>query len=166
MQSIEVLDIKQFMMLLFQTDTLDHYEMVSAEIRTDISYSIDGKLNRFFYNKDELSLSGLENNFFLPWRYSKKKIFSLIKGKKSPCLLKLILKVNPLQAADILSLSGSSLNPNDIDGLFLNIIFQESKLNVTCGLSYKIFTMDRELENYFSENIITLLKSKNITCQY
>ncbi|MDE5777369.1 MAG: hypothetical protein K2I10_02495 [Lachnospiraceae bacterium] len=166
MQAIEILDIKQFMRLLFQTDTLDHYEMVSAEIRTDISYSIDGKLNQSFYNKDELSLLQLEKNFFLPWQYAKEKIFSLIKGKKTPCLLKLILKVNPIQAEDILSLSNSSLNSNDIDGFFLNIIFQENKLNVICGLSYKIFTMDRELENYFSKNIITLFKSKNITCQY
>lgn len=166
MQAIEILDIKQFMRLLFQTDTLDHYEMVSAEIRTDISYSIDGKLNQSFYNKDELSLLQLEKNFFLPWQYAKEKIFSLIKGKKTPSLLKLILKVNPIQAEDILSLSNSSLNSNDIDGFFLNIIFQENKLNVICGLSYKIFTMDRELENYFSENIITLFKSKDITCQY
>lgn len=166
MQAIEILDIKQFMRLLFQTDTLDHYEMVSAEIRTDISYSIDGKLNQSFYNKDELSLLQLEKNFFLPWQYAKEKIFSLIKGKKTPSLLKLILKVNSIQAEDILSLSNSSLNSNDIDGFFLNIIFQENKLNVICGLSYKIFTMDRELENYFSENIITLFKSKNITCQY
>lgn len=166
MQAIEILDIKQFMRLLFQTDTLDHYEMVSAEIRTDISYSIDGKLNQSFYNKDELSLLQLEKNFFLPWQYAKEKIFSLIKGKKTPSLLKLILKVNPIQAEDILSLSNSSLNSNNIDGFFLNIIFQENKLNVICGLSYKIFTMDRELENYFSENIITLFKSKDITCQY
>lgn len=166
MQAIEVLDIKQFMRLLFQTDTLDHYEMVSAEIRTGISYSVDGKLNRPFYNKDELSLLQLEKSFFLPWQYAREKIFSLIKGKKTPSLLKLILKVNSIQASDILSLSGSSLNPNDIDGFFLNIIFQENKLNVICGLSYNVFTMDKELENHFSDSIITLLKSNNITCQH
>lgn len=165
MQKIEVLDIKQFMHLLFQTELFNPYELVSAEVRTDLTYSVDGKLNRSFYSEDELSILQLDQHSFLPWQYARLKIFSLIKGKKTPSDLKLVLKAGNEQTKYILSHANSSLNSNDIDGFFLNILFQESKLNVICGISYKIFTLDKELESSFSSEIITFLKSNKVTCQ-
>lgn len=165
MQAIEILDIKPFMQLLFQTAAFDSYELVSANVHTDISYSIDGKWNSGFYHEEERLALELDGHAFFPWRYGKEKIFSLIKGKKTPMFLKLVLKADSSQTADFLSAANLSLNSNDIDGFFLNITFQGNKLNVTCGISYKIFTIDKTLENYFSEEIVTLLKSNSIACK-
>lgn len=163
MQAIEILDIKNFMQLLFQTNTFDHYEFVSGNIRTDMSYSLDGHINKDFFNDAESDV--LDGYSYLPWHIAKEKVFFLIKGKKTPSQLKIVLKVCKEQMNSFLSQSNSSLNPNDIDGIFLNILFQEQKLNVICGISYQIFTMNKDLENNFSNNLITLFKSNNITCQ-
>jgi len=164
MQGIEILDIKLFMQLLFQTDALDSYEFVSSELRTDMSYSLDGHINRDFFTEEEQSTLGIGHAAYLPWHLAKEKIFSLIKGKKTPSQLKIILKVNEDKTAALLSSTASSLNPGDIDGFFLNIIFQENKLNVICGISYKIFTMDKALESEFFDNVLAIFRAYKITC--
>lgn len=164
MQSIEILDIKLFMQLLFQTDALDTYEFISSELRTDMSYSLDGHINKEFFTEEELTTLDLNNTSYLPWKLAKEKIFTLIKGKKTPSQIKIVLKANREYIVSLLSSITSSLNPNDIDGIFLNIIFLENKLNVICGVSYKIFTLDKVLESEFYNKITTLFKSYKITC--
>lgn len=165
MQAINVLDIKPFMQLLFQTPTLDSYQFVSATILTDISYTLDGHVNQSFFNEDELSTLGISNHNYLPWSIAKEKVFLLIKGKKTPTQLKIILRANEDNTSQLLNSTKSSLKPSDIDGVFLNIIFQENDLNVICGISYQIFTMEKELEAEFVNSIIALFKSSNITCE-
>lgn len=165
MQAFEILDIKNFMQLLFQTNILDSYEFVSAELATDISYSLNGHIHKEFFNEKEAESMGLADYDYLPWHLAKEKLFILIKGKKTPLQLKIVLKACKNQTQDFLFQTNSSLNANDIDGIFLNIVYQGNKLNVICGISYKIFTMDKQLESEFSNNIITLLKSNNIASE-
>lgn len=165
MQAINILDIKPFMQLLFQFNTLDKYQFVSATIQTDMTYSLDGHINHSFFNEDDLISYGLTESTYLSWHLAKEKVFLLIKGKTTPTQLKIVLRANQEDTTKLLTTTKSSLNPNDIDGLFINILFQENKLNVICGISYKIFTLDKNLENEFSNNIITLFKSSNITCE-
>lgn len=164
MQEIEILDIKLFMQFLFQTDALDSYYFVSSELLTDIAYSLDGRINKEFFTNEEQYALKIEHTVYLPWHYAKEKIFSLIKGKKTPTRLKIILKASMEETKALLSATASSLHLNDVDGLFLNIIFQENKLNVICGISYHIFTMDKSLESEFSDRMATLFKSYKITC--
>lgn len=165
MQAVEILDVRAFMQLLLQTNTFNEYEFVSADLKTELNYVIDGHINRDFYDEEELETPPLMGHVFLPWLIARDKIFQLIKGKKTPSRLKIILKASPEQLNSLLSQTKSSLNPKDIDGIFLNIIYQDKKLNVTCGISYKIFTLDKELEQEFFDNIITLFKQNNISTE-
>ncbi|MBE5942569.1 MAG: hypothetical protein E7264_08545 [Lachnospiraceae bacterium] len=164
MQSIHILDIKPFMQLLFQTDLMNQYLLVSASITTDLSYTIDGHIQSAFFNEDELDALGIQELNYMPWSIAKEKIFHLIKGKKTPTQLKLVLKVSEQEERAIFTDANSSLNSNDINGLYLNILFQENQLNVICGISYHIFTLDKQIEQEFSDKIITFFKSNNITC--
>lgn len=165
MRAIQILDIKPFMQLLFQTDVLDLYKFVSAELRTDMLYSLDGHINRDFFCSEELDTLHLTGETYLPWHIAREKVFMLIKGKKTPSQLKIILKFSDSQINNFLKSSNSSLNSNDINGLFLNIMFQENKLNVICGISYNVFTMNKDLESELFDLFVTLFKSHNIACE-
>ncbi len=164
MQTIEILDIKPFMQLLFQTETLDSCAFVSAEIRTDMTYTLDGHVHHEFFTEEESEQLDIRDQLYLPWNIAKEKVFTLIKGKKTPSLLKVVLKISSEETSTLLSATGSTLHTNDIDGLFLNITFQENKLHVICGVSYRIFTMDKELEREFADFVIETFKKHNITC--
>lgn len=165
MQSIEILDIKEFMQLLLQSNTFDSYEFVSGEIRTDILYTLDGHVNKDFFTEEELCAMSLAEHSYLPWNYARSKIFLLIKGKKTPLSMKIVLRLPDTWIQQEISRHTSSLQAKDIDGIYVNIVFQGKKLNVICGISYKIFTLDKNFEDIFTEYFITLFKSKCITCQ-
>lgn len=165
MQTIEVLDIKQFMQLLFQTNALDSYEFISASIRTDMTYNLDGHINKEFFTPDELEQMNTNESLYLFWHTAKEKVFQLIKGKKTPSQLKIVLKLSEDNTYSLLESTHSTLSTMDIDGMFLNILFQHDKLTIVCGISYKIFTLDKNLENEFTTSISSLLKGASITCQ-
>ena len=162
MQAAEIIEIKKFMQLLLGTNAFDSYEFVSAVIKTDMSYSIDGHINRNFYDANDWEALPYSENTFLPWGIAREKIFQLIKGKQSPLQFKIILKAHKDLADSLINQSNSSQNPNDITGMFLNILYQDNKLNVTGGISYSFFTLEKDLEIQFFQQIITLLKSYSI----
>ena len=164
MRTIEILDIKEFMQLLLQSDTFDSYDLVSGEIHTDMLYTIDGHVNQDFFSEEERDTYALSEHTYLPWNLAKQKVFLLIKGKKTPSSMKLVLRLPESMIAQTIQ-QQSTLQPNDISGIYLNILFQGHKLNVICGISYKIFTLNKDLDDNISSNFIALFKSKNITCQ-
>lgn len=163
MQTIEILDIKPFMQLLLQTNELDSYELVSAQLRTDMFYTIDGHIQPDFFSQQETDELQLANLVYLPWQLAKEKIFALIRGKKTPSLLKIVLKAHNQQIQSLLCTTPSSLLLQDIDGMFLNILFQDKRLRITCGISYHIFTQDKTLEEEFTQQTLALLRSRQIT---
>ncbi|MDO5154798.1 MAG: DUF5721 family protein [Eubacteriales bacterium] len=165
MQTIQILDIKPFMQLLFQTNQLDTYEFVSANLKTDMSYTLDGHLNLDFFEEEERLMLHEEHSPFIFWKFAKEKIFQLIKGKKTPSLLKIVLKLSPAATEQLLQDTRSSLTKHDIDGMFINILFQDHALSVICGISYKIFTMEKHLEQEFTTTIVSLFRQNHITIQ-
>lgn len=165
MQAIEILDIKTFMQLLFQTNTLDAYAFVSSELKTDMSYTIDGRIQRSFFSDEEIETLNLTQYTHLPWKLAKERIFSLIRGRKIPSNLKIVLRLCEADMTSFLSCANSSLTPADINGIFLNILFGENHLTITTGISYKIFTLDKSLESELSAFVLHLLKPYKITCQ-
>lgn len=162
MQAFHILDIKPFMQFLFQPGELDSYDFVSAQIHMDMDYSINGLLDTSFYTEDELENFQIKDAVYLPWSLARDKIFHIIKGKKTPGMMKIVLRLSDSQIKDMIS-QNSTFTPNDIDGMYINIIFQHQKLNVICGISYKIFSLDKSLEDILTKKITTLLKSKSIT---
>lgn len=164
MQSLQILDIKSFMQFLFQSQELDTYEFVSGELQTQMKYTFDGHINSSFFSDEEAAQYELEHATYLPWALAKEKVFLLIKGKKTPTHMKLVLRLSQLQTEKLLQQT-THYTTKDIDGMFINILYQEQKLNVIFGISYKIFTLDKILEEELSRHFVTLLKSKQITCQ-
>lgn len=164
MQTVQILDIKAFMQLLFQTNELDSYEFVSGELQTQMKYTFDGHMNHSFFSDEEITQYNLEHATYLPWLLAKDKVFQLIKGKKTPAQMKLVLRLSPSQM-EILLQNTTNYTANDIDGMFVNILFQEQKLNVILGISYKIFSLDKSLEDDLFSFFTTFLKQKQITFQ-
>ncbi len=164
MQAAEVLDIKPFMQLLLQSTSFDFYEMVSATLRTDMDYLVDGKWNPAFFTDEEIDTYKLKEHNYIPWALAKDKIFTLIKGKKTPSVIKLVFKLSNENLLSFLKSVNSSHNPNDITGIYLNVTFQNQKLNVICQISYNSFVLDKSLEQEYFLKFITLLKSYSITC--
>lgn len=163
MQTIEILDIKPFMQFLLRTDSFDSCSMLQAELHTDIALHLDGHLIPDYYTKDELQTFSGDPNGLLPWQLARDRVFSLIKGTRTPSLMKIVLKPEESLTKSLLSESGTRLREEEIDGLYLNILFQNNRLFLACGVSCRVFTLDKTLEQAFSAYILKLLKQNRIT---
>lgn len=160
MLALQITNIKDFMSKLFLKDTFDSFYLVESSIVTANTFSIDGRIKKEYFTQEEL-----ENHPYAEysiWESLRPFCFQLIKGKKTPLAIKLILRLPLKQSEQLLEQSGLSYQIQDIDGFFLNIRYENSIAICTTGVSIKTFTLDKSLELFWDQTIIKFLKNANI----
>ena len=85
-----------------------------------------------------------------------------MKGKHLPVSFQIVLRASQQTVEKLLSSSGSSLLLDQVEGLFLNIHYNDENLTITTGSSYSLFTMDKSLELAFDEAIKKLIARSHI----
>lgn len=162
MIALKIPEVKDFMNKLLCQEVFDHFLIQEAVINTNVSYHIDGTLQRDFYSEEELEENQLTSLTFLPYGLLRGQCFQLIKGKKTPSYFKFSLLLSPENLKRTLSQTGSSFTENDISAVFLNIRFQNGELTVTTGISYRIFSTDKTLEHEWDSLLMRFLKKNEI----
>ena len=140
MTALRVTNIKSFMGLLFSGTAFDNFLLVEGDINTSINYHLDGKVNMNFYTEEELEELKIEE--FQTWGVTKPIVTQIIKGKKLPVSMKLVLKKG---------------GPGDMTYL-LNIRFDNNSLILITGISHAVFTLDKTGEKEWDENMCGFLK--------
>lgn len=159
MLSIPITDTRHFMAHLLSKDSFHKFYLVEASVKMGVSYHIDGHLNRAFYDSDTKEVLTRE---FCYWQEIQSHVFSIIRGKRLPLSLKIVLALPKASVAYLTAHSGSSLRSEEVEGLYLNILYDPEKLIVTTGISCRVFSLDRSLEHAFDDYIAGFLKSKGI----
>lgn len=90
-----------------------------------------------FYSSDEADALGLTGLSFLPFEQVRPQCFDLIKGKRTPSYFKFVFLLSPKNLERTLLSTHSSFTPEDITGMFINLKFQQKKLLLTTGISYR-----------------------------
>lgn len=162
MIALHILEIKDFMNKLLTGDIFDHFLLQEACIQSDLTVTIDGKLTPDFYSAEELETQGLVSCAFLPFGRVRSRCFDLIKGKRTPVFFKFVFLLSPDNLERTLAQTHSSFHPQDITGMFLNLKFQNGELFITNGISYRIFSVDKGLEQEWDSLIKLFLKNHEI----
>lgn len=147
---INLPEIKKFMSSLLKSDFFDSFEVRRVTIQTFSKVEIDGTLCKEFYDEDEQK--DYEGLYFSSWGKIKPIVYELIKGKKMPKLLKIILSVPEKKLAEI---------HENASSLFININFEDNSLCLITGASQKNFSLDKSVDNSFDEFVFNLLKDFN-----
>lgn len=140
MVALRVENVKNFMSLLFGGNSFDNFMFVEGDISTAIDYHIDGKVNMNFYTDEELEELKCEE--YQTWGMTKTIITQMIKGKRLPVSMKLVLK---------------KAGQGDLTYL-LNIRFDSNALLLVTGISRSVFTLDKSGEKEWDENMCSFLK--------
>ena len=143
MLALQIKDVKTFMVKLLNADTFDSFLLEEAQIHTYNTFSIEGYQNREFYSKEEL-----EDKEAFPYEYSQWKdikgiCFQLIKGKKVPTFMKIILHKKPEEAYTLLEEGGAISFAASLKAFVVTIKFDASGLLLTTGTSFSTFFMDK-----------------------
>ncbi len=163
MIALELTNIKKFMNQLLKSEIFDHFLLQEAVINGAASYIIDGHLAKGFYSAEELEELGLTDYSFLPFSMLRNDCFNLIKGKKTPISFKFVFLLSPENLSRTLSHTSGSFTKNDITGIYLNLKYQNQLLTLTTGISYRIFSIDKSLENEWDQMVQQFLTKHDIS---
>ncbi|BCN30261.1 DUF5721 family protein [Anaeromicropila herbilytica] len=160
MISLKIADVKAFMSSLLIHETFDNFLLVELDIATFNNFHISGYLNKNFYSTDELEL--LEDREYSKWSEVKSVAVNLIKGKKTPLSFKVVFLLSKQNIEKILSRGNLNFRLEEINGLFLNMKFENGELRLITGTSLKTFSLDKSLENEWDANMKSFLKHYEI----
>ncbi|WP_105614282.1 DUF5721 family protein [Vallitalea okinawensis] len=139
MVALKIIETKPFMAHLLKGSLFDTWEGRQMEIRTYTKFSIDCKVNKDFYTQEEFEL--LHHTSYASWSQLKESVFQIIKGNKTPTEMKIVL-AKPITSIE-------DLDPNLVDGVFINIHFENGGVVITTGTSMKTFTLDKSTDHYW-----------------
>lgn len=162
MKAFLLTEQKQFMNQLLRSELFDHFLISEATIQGAISYSIDGHINRAFYDSDELEMIGISDFEYLPFAQFRPVCFELIKGKHTPLYMKFVLLLSPENAKNVIASSQTGFTPEDIGAIFMNITFKDERLILTTGVSYRTFTPDHSFDEAWDQLTARFLSKNGI----
>ena len=133
---------------------------MEAYVRSDVSYTIDGRLNPSFFDTEELE--EMTSNTYTTWGAVRHHIFNVIKGNKLPLNFKIVLILSDANINRIIEQNHLNLTTSDIANLSLNIYFDGEKISLTTMASMNIFSMDKTLANIWDANVSAFFKQNQI----
>ena len=155
MISLKLTETKKFMSQLLLSELFDHFLFIEGDIVTFNSFHIDGYIQKDFYAEfppEELfsAASSFSGSEALPeysyWKQVREYCFSLIKGKRTPLSFKFVFRLSPANITKLIAKQNLDFQPNTVQGLYLNIQFNEQGLTCVTGTSLNTFTLDKSLE--------------------
>ncbi|OON91051.1 MAG: hypothetical protein ATN32_02730 [Candidatus Epulonipiscium fishelsonii] len=136
MKDFSIIDNKLFMKKLLKEVTFNNYEVHEIVLHNFAKIIIEGKRNQDF--SDEKFTE------FITWEEIQPHIYSLVSGKNLPTYFKFVL-----------------FKRTDQFNLFLNIIYKANSITCVSGCSYKIFTLDKSVEQDWDKTIQKFLLENN-----
>ncbi|MFQ6866494.1 DUF5721 family protein [Blautia sp.] len=164
MLALKITDVKGFMNQLLIGDTFDSFPMAEASITTFNTFSIDGMLNKDFFDTDMQDILTQKGQVYSLWKDLKPFCFSVIRGKRTPLHFKIIFQLTPSQLPRLTGEEESAAFTN-ISSLFLNIQYKNNFLLCTTGTFQKSFSMDKSAEQLWDQIIQKFFLSQNIVSE-
>ena len=81
MLALKINDVKGFMNRLLIGETFDQFPMAEASVTTFNTFSIDGIINKEFFDTDTQDILTQNKTIYSAWREIKPFCFSIIRGK-------------------------------------------------------------------------------------
>ena len=124
MLALSVTDIKDFMNQLLIGETFDHFSLIEASIVTFNTFTIDGKLQKDFFDTDTLEAFTENAMEYSLWHDVKPFCFSVIRGKRTPVSFKIVFRL-PLKKMQVMLEQAIPDLPSDaLGGLYLNLQYK------------------------------------------
>ena len=161
MIAIRVQKQKNFMAKLLTTELFDEYLVEEVSIDTYNTFNIDGRIHKEFYKNPESSEEIVPTEEFSRWSRLRPICLELIKGKQTPLSFKFILRLNSDQKDKLFADIDSDISSDQAD-FGINIKFSSGEVVITTGVSYSIFTLDKEAEKAWDSFVPSFLESNGI----
>ncbi len=144
------LNAKASMSHLLLKPTFHHFSFIEGEVTTFNKFHIDGRLFKDFFDE-------APERQYSDWKEVQEYFLSVIRGKRTPLNFKIILSLARKNFPAFLSSCNLSFRPEEIQGLYLNLRYEENQLKCVTGTSMNLFTMDKSLEEEWDQHVRQLV---------
>ena len=159
MIAFSLTNIKESMSHLLLLDTFDNFAFIEGQIVTFNTFKIDGFIQKDFFD------SGMELPEYSPWKNVREYCFSLIKGKRTPLSFRFVFSRSRKNIGRLIEQNSLPTDPESVQGLYLNIHYDGTRLSCVTGTSFKTFTMDKTLEHAWDEMVEKFFLQKEIATE-
>lgn len=160
MLDITITETRNFVKKLLMDNTFDRFLAMEAFVKSGITYSFDGRVNKDFYDKEELEL--MASTSYASWESIKPHVYNVIRGKKLPLSFKIVLVLSQPDIMDMLEKNHLTIPVSDVANLTLNVYYDGMSIQLTSMATQNIFTMDKTLEHVWDAEIRDFLKTAGI----
>lgn len=162
MIACNLIDQKDFMNKLLLGDVFDAFWLVEASITTYNTFRIDGFLQKNFFETPVLEALERTGRTYSLWSETKSFCYSIIKGRHTPLHFRIVFQLSKKNTEAVIRDAGVAFSPEEVEGLYLNLQYQNKKLTCTTGSSMKIFTMDKSLDQVWDQMVLSFFKKHAI----
>ena len=155
-------DVRTFTSKLFVKEDFDQFLVKEIEIVTFSRFTIDGHIRQGYFGEGELEERKIEE--LSSWKMLRPICFALIKGKKLPGSFRIVLQLSPGAVEKFVKNSGLGITESQIQGLYLNIRYEEGVLYCVTGTSLYVFTLDKALETEWDRTVERFMREHDIVC--
>ena len=128
MIALQIQDVKDFMGKLLLQHTFDAFLVIEGSITTYNTFHIDGRLHPDYYTKEEQEALETHLRRFSLWKELRPFCLELIKGKRTPLSFRFTFQLSLENTAKLLTQTGSPFSPEQVNGLVLNLRYDENGL--------------------------------------
>ncbi len=157
MIAIRIPKQKNFMAKLLTTDLFDGFLLEEATIETFNTFNINGRIHKEFFRDLNAEAQDIPEEEFSKWEKIRPLCLDLIKGRNTPLGFKFVLRLNDADKSALFK---------DIDtdmiSFGINIKYSQGTVTVTCGVSYSVFTPDKDAEKAWDKYIPSFLEANGI----
>ena len=100
---------------------------------------------------------------YTTWKNIRPFAFSIVKGSRVPKHLRITMVLPEIKTAEIIEKNSLDYEPETVNGLFLNIRYQDGSATMTTASSLSVFTLDRSLDEAFERYIFEFLSESGIS---
>ena len=156
MIAFSLTNIKEFMSQLLLSETFDSFAFIEGEIVTFNTFRIDGFLQKEFFDTEEPLPE------YSLWKNVRDYCFSLIRGKRTPLSFRFVFSLSRKNIEMLTAQNVPSLDPDTVQGLYLNIHYHGARLTCVTGTCFKTCTMDKSLERTWDEMAEKFFRQKGV----
>ena len=164
MLALKINDIKTFMNLLLIGNVFDDFPMTETSVTTFNTFTIDGRINRDFFDTDTQEILARNKTVHSDWKETKPFCRSIIRGKLLPLHMKIVFELRP-EDLSLITDGGSEDHPDygsEIRGFFLNIQYKNRTLLCTTGIAQSSFSMDKRPEEFWDTAVLRFFRRLGI----
>ena len=151
-----------FMAKLLGEEAFDLFLLEKAQIQMAVTWEIDGRLNRKFYDPDAWKDPSLRPYDLTEWKSIRPHCYNLIRGKQTPAGFAFVLRLKPELKDSLLEKAGQDQLKAFVSGFLANIRYQEGNVQIVTATSYASFTLDKSGEEVWDKAFVRFLTGKKI----